>query len=397
LDVDLQPVLGVLFPSNCIFNIDFLMTACPEFTRNGNDIAAILPTSGTTGASKGTLFSQQTLANIFKAYEMGFYYCDLDRTITMGRATHISGFCIPFGILPAGMQLYSISVVTKQNILESVQRYRPQAFFGFHKFILYLTEPEAEQYDLSSIEIVSTGGFVITPSFIKIINSKLGVGLINGYAMTECPSLTSTRDYDPTLKHKLWEDHPDFSVGKLVPRTMLQVRDLDTGAALGPNQHGELFFKNNLVCSGYLNKPEETKNGFPDGWVQTGDVGYFDENGYVFVVDRIKEMFKYITNQISPSELEGVIQRHPAVSNVCVVGFVDPGGDTVPRAFVTLKDPNASADEIRRFADGQVAPFKKLRGGLIVMHELPIGKSGKFDRKTLSKIQISIPTELERS
>ena len=116
----------------------------------------------------------------------------------------------------------------------------------------------------------------------------------------------------------------------------------------------DLKINNSLYfCFGLLQENEKT---FPNGWIKTGDIGYFDDNGFIVLVDRLKDIFKYFNNHISPSELEDVIRRHPDVDNVAVFGIPDPdGGDTIPRAFVSLKKstPN-SASDILKFANGTV-------------------------------------------
>ncbi|CAG7724168.1 unnamed protein product [Allacma fusca] len=386
-------------PKGCISAHEIMNddgSAFPAFSLQEEDMGLILNTSGTTGASKGAVHTQRGLAKIFGTYAQTFSNQVYGGMLTMGRPTHITGSCIPFAALSAGKGLLQLNNVTMENIFHAVHHYKPEGIFGFPKYLLYLANsPDASKYDFSSLRVVSTGGVVITPSFVQTMECKLGVRVVNGYGMTECGLFTSTRSYDPNSESKILENIPDFSVGKLVPGTTLQVRDIDTGKPLGPNKEGELCFKNELMCAGYLNKREESEKTFPDGWLRTGDVGYFDENGFVFVVDRIKEIFKYYNNHISPSELENIIQRHPAVNNVCVVGVPDPeGGDSVPRAFVTLKDVNVSAHEIRQFANENMASYKKLRGGLIVLPELPVGKTGKLERRVLSKIQISIPKEM---
>ncbi|CAL8093091.1 unnamed protein product [Orchesella dallaii] len=150
------------------------------------------------------------------------------------------------------------------------------------------------------------------------------------------------------------KDLPNFSVGKPYPGTLLQIRNPETLEILGPDQKGEICARSHSAFQCYLNNPEATEQAFADGYFRTGDIGYYDANGFVYVVDRLKEIFKYYNNHISPSELENVIGKHPKVKEVCVVGIPDVGGH-VPRAFVTVHPYSESKkdleNEIKEFAN----------------------------------------------
>jgi len=145
-----------------------------------------------------------------------------------------------------------------------------------------------------------------------------------------------------------------------------------------------------ILCAGYYNRPEESEKTFIDGWMKTGDLAYYDENGFVFALDRIKETFKYFNNHISPAELEEHLLQHPSVAEACVFGVKDPdGGDHIPKAIVVLKQEcTASAEEIRDFVDAKVAPYKKIRGGVFLVKNLPSGKTGKVLRSEAAKLTL---------
>ncbi|ODM90336.1 4-coumarate--CoA ligase-like 9 [Orchesella cincta] len=135
---------------------------------------------------------------------------------------------------------------------------------------------------------------------------------------------------------------------------------------------------------------------FQDGWMRTGDLGYYDSQGFVYVVDRIKETFKYFNCHISPAELEEVTLTHPSVEEAVVVGVHDPnGGDRIPRAFVVLKhgidsdDFEALQDEIMMFVDSKVASYKRLRGGLYIVPALPKNKTGKVSRAEIVSLAVA--------
>ncbi|CAL8093097.1 unnamed protein product [Orchesella dallaii] len=186
-------------------------------------------------------------------------------------------------------------------------------------------------------------------------------------------------------------DLPNFSVGKPYPGTLLQIRNPDTLEILGPDQQGEICVKAPGLFRSYLNNPEATEKAFVDGYFRTGDIGYYDANGFLYVVDRLKEIFKYYNNHISPSELENVIQKHPKVKEVCVIGFPDVGGH-VPRAFVTVHsftEPKKDLEEeLKQFANSKLATYKHLSGGVYIVDALPRGKTGKISRQLVEKLPV---------
>ncbi|XP_052803276.1 luciferin 4-monooxygenase-like [Mya arenaria] len=139
------------------------------------------------------------------------------------------------------------------------------------------------------------------------------------------------------------------------------------------------------MCTGYLNLPEQTREFFTeDGWAKTGDIGYEDEDGYLFVVDRLKELIKDKAFQVAPATLEDILLRHDAIADVGVVGMPDVEAGELPRAYVVRKHQReVSAEEITKFVNGQVAPHMKLRGGVEFVTEIPRTASGKILRRSL--------------
>jgi len=140
---------------------------------------------------------------------------------------------------------------------------------------------------------------------------------------------------------------------------------------------------------GYLNQPEATVAMLgADGWLHTGDIGLVDEDGYLFVVDRLKELIKYKGFQVAPAELEALLLKHPAVADAAVIPSPDAEAGEVPKAFVVLK-ATATPDELMEFVNGRVAPFKKIRS-LDVVGEIPRSPAGKILRRTLIERERSV-------
>jgi len=171
-------------------------------------------------------------------------------------------------------------------------------------------------------------------------------------------------------------------VGPLLPNTEGKIVDTASGAELGPNQQGEICVRGPQVMKGYLNCPEATAAMVDaNGWLHTGDVGYADEDGCFFVVDRVKELIKYKGFQIAPAELEAVMLAHPGVVDAAVIPLPDAEAGEVPKAFVVLRD-DTTPDQIMGHVAERVAPYKKLRA-VEVTDQIPKSPSGKILRRVL--------------
>ena len=172
------------------------------------------------------------------------------------------------------------------------------------------------------------------------------------------------------------------AVGTAAPNTECKLVDPATGSELGPNQEGELWVRGPQVMKGYLNNLEATANTVDaDGWLHTGDIGYADEDGHFFIVDRMKELIKYKGFQVAPAELEAVLLAHPAIADAAVIPCADEEAGEVPKAFVVLKG-EASAEEIMDFVAERLAPHKKIRFVEFIA-QIPKSASGKILRRVL--------------
>jgi acyl-CoA synthetase (AMP-forming)/AMP-acid ligase II len=301
-------------------------------------------------------------------------------------------------IMSAGKTAIITGNMTKEILWKTVDEMKPGFAFAFPTFLVAIADGHGKDgNDFSSIEVIFTAGVAVTPairqSLQKLPNLK---DLIVAYGLTEGLIVTTAAvllDDDDAKKGVLGiRDLPDFSVGKVCPGTELQVINPDTMSVLGPNEQGEICVKTPALFHSYLNNREAKEKAFHNGYFRTGDIGYFDENGFIYLKDRLKEIFKYFNNHISPTELENVIGKHPKVGEVCVVGISDSAGH-VPRAFVRLTtnsgNKNEIAREIQEFADAKLAEYKQLRGGVYIIEELPKGKTGKISRQILEKLDIS--------
>ncbi|KAK7793621.1 hypothetical protein R5R35_004856 [Gryllus longicercus] len=177
------------------------------------------------------------------------------------------------------------------------------------------------------------------------------------------------------------------SAGQLTPGMQCKVIDINSGEALGPNAKGELCFRGPSIMKGYMGNSDATKETIDnEGWLHSGDLGYYDSDHYFFIVDRLKELIKYQGHQVSPSELEAILLTHSAIQEAAVIGIPDEMYGELPQAHV-IKDPatNITADEIQKFIAGKVAPHKRLYGGVKFVDTIPKTPSGKIQRRELKQ------------
>ncbi|CAG7833040.1 unnamed protein product [Allacma fusca] len=357
-------------------------TECPELEIAEDSPALILCTSGTTGRSKGAVHTHNGLLQTLASTDLYLPLTSDAPNLFISKGTHITGCVFPLCAFVSGKHCLVMPVINKHNLFESVTTYKPGFIWGFPTFLLLMVnDPEASNYDFSSITIVASGGAQITPQIQKTMQELPNLeAFVNIYGLTEVVPLCG--ENDPSTKPmKKFDDIPPFSVGKVSPGASITIRDPDTGVILGQNERGEICVKTERAFASYLNNSEATSDAFIDGYFKTGDLGYFDENQFIFLVDRIKEIFKYFNNHISPTELEDVISQHDAINEVCVFGIDDPeGGGSIPRAVATVKSGDVTSEEILEFANGKLPDYKKLRGGLFIVDELPRGKTGKITR-----------------
>lgn len=228
--------------------------------------------------------------------------------------------------------------------------------------------PMVDEFDLSSLKEIICGAAPMGKKIEMEVQRRLqGVESVRqGYGLTEAMNLLY-----PRIKHK------PGSVGVISAGTSVKVVDPETRAVLGPNEKGELCFSGNQIMLGYLNHPEATRETFDEeGFIKTGDIGYYDEDGEFFIVDRLKELIKYNGYQVPPAEIEALLLTHPKIKDAAVVGMPDVQCGELPVAFVVKQD-NADLTE------KDSSPSKKLRGGVRFVCEIPKNPSGKILRRLL--------------
>lgn len=211
------------------------------------------------------------------------------------------------------------------------------------------------------------------------MHHRIGVPIIRqGYGLSES-TLSLLVQNDGACK--------PGSVGSVKLGIYAKVIDTETGKTLGPNQRGELCFKGDCIMKGYVGDTKSTQSMIQDGWLHTGDIGYFDDDFEFFIVDRIKELIKYKGFQVPPAEIEALLLTHRKIKDAAVIGKPDEESGELPLAFV-VKQPNAvlSEDDVIKFVAENASPAKRLRGGVIFVDDIPKNPSGKILRRELREM-----------
>ena len=344
------------------------------------DTALILYSSGTTGLPKGVMLTHHNL----KAAALQLLSGDLARQddvlVAVSPFFHVVGL---HGILNLGISAGATTVIVQRfdlrAFLQAIQDYRVSSAFLTPPVVNELIKnPAVDEYDLSSLRNILCAAAPLGPEAEQAAAERLGCIVRQGYGMTEATGPVSTNlvPADGRIRHG--------SVGQLVPSTEAKIAGLADGIELQPGETGEILVRGPQVMKGYLNNPEATSTALePDGWLHTGDVGFADAEGFLNIVDRVKEIIKYKAYQVAPAELEAVLGTHSAVADVAVVPSPDADSGELPKAFVVLKpDGHANADELMAYVSERVAPYKKVRLVEFV-DAIPKSPTGKILRRVL--------------
>eukprot|EP00058_Branchiostoma_floridae_P001843 XP_002587331.1 hypothetical protein BRAFLDRAFT_285011 [Branchiostoma floridae] len=344
------------------------------------DVAVLPYSSGTTGLPKGVVLTNNNIvANLRQImYGMLEFNRQEDCLIAQLPFFHIYGMvAVLSNCLRQGVKIVTIPRFEPELYLRVIQDYKVTRVMMVPPIALFLSKhPLVDQYDLSHVKDLMCAAAPMGRNLTMALRDRLNPqSLRQGYGLTETSPVT----------HLCMEDEfAPGAVGIIIPNTEIKVIHTETEEALGEGQDGEICVRGPQVMKGYLNNPEATAGCIDaDGWFHTGDIGHYDDKGYFFIVDRLKELIKYKGLQVAPADLEAVLLGHPGVQDVAVIGLADEEAGEVPKAFVVKKTDDVTEQEIVDYVAGKVAPFKKLRGGVEFVNEIPKSASGKILRRTL--------------
>lgn len=354
-----------------------------ELKRPVEDATAfILYSSGSTGKPKGVRRTHKNfLASFSKAPIETFMGVSGEITTCHQPMPHASGSWTGMGAMNMGQKTIVSRAFSLENWLRVVQEYGVTMSYLAPSYIVSVTKnpKTVARYNLDSLKVVFTGGAPLPDSVIDIFVEMTNIeNLKQGYGSTEAGgvSVTPTDVFNPR------------SVGHLTCNYTMRIVNRGSGQNLGPLEIGEFYVKGPEVSPGYLNNPDaDIENFTKDGWCKTGDAGYIDSKGLLFIVDRYKEVIKVDTQQVPPAELESILLTHDSIKEAAVIGIPDEDHGEVPKAFVVTNDSSYNQESVLEFVNSQVAEWKKLRGGIQVIDHLPKISLGKIDRVFLKNLQ----------
>jgi long-chain acyl-CoA synthetase len=349
-----------------------------------DDVALFQYTGGTTGVSKGAMLSHRALvANILQCRA---WFTNLKDATGTGMAVmpffHVYGLTVVMGL---SIQSASAMILEPQfdlaHILKDVQRHKPNTFSGAPRiYNAIINSPLATKYDLRSIEACVSGSAPLLVETHRKFVELTGANLVEGYGLTEAAPVTHTNPLFGKGRQKVG------SVGVPFPDVESRVVDLETGTReVGRGESGELVLRGPQLMDGYYNRPEETAQTIRNGWLHTGDIATVDDDGYVSIVDRKKEMIIVSGFNVYPREVEEALATHPAVLDGAAIGVPHPIKGEEVKAFVVLKPgAQATAEDIIAHCRTQLAPFKVPKD-IEFRESLPKTLIGKTLRRQLAE------------
>ncbi|XP_010477284.1 PREDICTED: 4-coumarate--CoA ligase-like 2 isoform X2 [Camelina sativa] len=353
---------------------------------NQDDTAALLYSSGTTGTSKGVMLTHRNLIALVQAYRIRF---DLEqRTVCTIPMCHVYGFgSFATGLIALGWTIVVLPRFEMAQLLSAVEVHRSSYLSLVPPILVAMVNGAKEinsKYDLSSLHTVVAGGAPLSREMIeKFVESYPTVKVLQGYGLTESTAVAASM-------YTKEETERYGASGLLAPNVEAKIVDPDTGRVLGVNQTGEMWIRSPTVMKGYFKNEEATAATIDsEGWLKTGDLCYIDSEGFVFVVDRLKELIKCNGYQVAPAELEALLLAHPEIADAAVVPIPDMKAGQYPMAYIVRKaGSNLSESEIMGFVAKQVAPYKRIRK-VAFLASIPKNPSGKILRRELIKLRTS--------
>ncbi|MBD7912169.1 MULTISPECIES: AMP-binding protein [Clostridium] len=347
-----------------------------------SDIATIIYTSGTTGTPKGAVFSHCAVLNGVLSFIKNFGYTSKDKILVTLPLHHIMGglYTAFLGLL-AGSTVILMKKFKTYIALQTIESEKCTGFHGVPTMYEYLLN-KCEAYDLSSLRVGMIAGAVSSENFIKDIMKGLKINEIsNDFGQTETLGVTQT-----IIKDK--DDPKINTVGKPVKHVLLKVCDLKTGDILSPNVEGEIYVKSPYCMIGYYNNSKATESTVIGGWVHTGDIGYIDGDGYLYIKGRLKDVIIRGGENISPTDIEIHLNDHPEIENAVVVGVPDEVLGEEIFAFIKAKKLfKLTEKDIFDHLLGKISRYKFPKY-IEFIDEFPLTSTGKIKRSSLREIAI---------
>jgi fatty-acyl-CoA synthase len=345
---------------------------CPAAKVDADSVATIIYTSGTTGHPKGAMLTHGNFwANNSNAH-LVFDVVSTDVALNNAPLFHVGGLCVvTLPILAAGGHLVLQRAFDPLDMMQAIEKYRISIGFAVPAMLLFMSQHEAfDKADLSSLRLIAVGGAPMPEPLLKLYNGR-GIPVHQGYGMTETTTMISFLNPDRAID-KLG------SCGNAAILTEFAIKDPSGKTVLEPSVKGEVCVSGGNVMKGYWNQPQATAAVFDDeGFFHTGDIGYIDEEGFLYLCDRLKDMVISGGENVYPAEVESVLFGHPSIAEVAVIGAPDERWGERVVAVVALKPGESlTLGELQAYGGERLARYKLPRE-LRLVDALPRNPSGK--------------------
>lgn len=350
----------------------------PEIDEN--DVAVLLYTSGTTGKPKGVMLTHKNLysnaANSIKDSDQE------ERGTTLGvlPLAHVYGFTVTSACFLLGASIVVFSKFDVDEVFAAIEKHKVKTFSAVPAMIhAMVTSPNADKYDLSSLESVGSGSAPLPDALRVAFKQKFGAEVLEGYGLSEAAPVVASQKRGEPIK--------PGSVGKPIHGVEVKVVD-DQGNELPPNEVGELVVRGDNITPGYFKNEEATREVLKDGWLHTGDMAKIDEDGYIYIVDRKKDLIIRGGFNIYPRDLEELLVKHPAVMEASVIGVPSERmGEEVVAYVVKKPGVEVTEEELIAYCQEHLAKYKTPRRVLFI-DEMPrngVGKILKTELREMAK------------
>ncbi|XP_053698552.1 uncharacterized protein LOC128745503 [Sabethes cyaneus] len=345
-----------------------------------NDVTLMVMSSGTTGLPKAVQLTHHNVMTVIAYMREDPRYTQLSvpiRLLGILPFYHVYGFMLTLNVCCNKYPMVVLPRFEPDLFLRSIQEYRVTMANLVPPLVIFLAKhPSVDRYDLRSLQAILCGAAPLSKDVEEQVLKRLPQvqSIRTAYGMSESSLGVISRVNDKA-----------GSVGRVHKTSWVKVTHVASGKTIGPYELGEICIKGPLVMKGYYRNTEATKMAIDSaGWLHSGDIGYFDDEGDFFIVDRTKDLIKYKGSQVAPAEVEDILLSHPAIKDAAVVGLPDDDCGELPAAFVVRQDGHQlSENEVKRFIASKLSPQKHLRGGVFFLNEIPKTGSGKILRREL--------------
>ena len=345
-----------------------------------NDIAVLQYTGGTTGTPKGAML---THANVSINCQQGAAWATHlkpgdERVLAALPFFHVFAMTAVMNFaLAYGAEIVVMPRFVLDDAMKLIDKTRPTVMPGVPTmFIAMLNHPKLASFDLSSLKFCLSGGAPLPVDVKQKFEKLTGCKLVEGYGLSEASPSVTCNPLEGEVK--------EGSIGQPLPGTIVSLRDLaDPSQEVAQGEKGEICVSGPQVMKGYWNKPEETANQFVGGFLRTGDVGIMDKDGFIFIVDRIKDLIICSGYNVYPRRIEEAIYEHPAVEEVTVIGIKDDYRGEAPKAFIKLRaGASATIEDIQRHLEAKISKIE-MPAEIEFRDALPKTMIGKLSKKEL--------------